>query len=435
MGDEAVTMPEPTAMKTSRRTNANTGMTIGQPGSRTSLHAWIAALATGCALLPAACDGDGGDGGPPSVGDGPVYVVESLIFGEQGRSSYIALLPSLESQPRVLLETAREFPEYAHADSLDGLIVVGSGEAPTLTGYTISDRGEWLEEQTISFARYSSLALAASVFVSPDKAYVPFEGTNHVTWNPATFTLGVEVGAPSGIPLTRGDLAVSRGYAHALRGDTLFQPYYWADESFHVYSPVSQVSVIDTASDVVESVVDVPCPHLHLTTQDEEGNIYFSNGQGSIAAAVLDPDQPGNCFARINAGATTLDESSIVYFRDLTEGREGSNFFYIGDGVGFFNVYHAERDDITPETEFADIDFSASYHLWILDTRTMEARVMDGIDYAGGQFVAFRIDERSYVAIPTADYASTAVYEVFSSGRAEKRFDVQGWAFKMFRVR
>ncbi len=60
---------------------------------------------------------------------------------------------------------------------------------------------------------------------------------------------------------------------------------------------------------------------------------------------------------------------------------------------------------------------------------------MDGIDYAGGQFVAFRIDERSYVAIPTADYASTAVYEVFSSGRAEKRFDVQGWAFKMFRVR
>ncbi len=319
MGDEAVTMPESTAMKISRSTNANTGMTIGQPGSRTSFHTWIVALATGCALLPAACDGDGGDGGPPSVGDGPLYVVESLIFGDQGRSSYIALLPSLESQPRVLLETAREFPEYAYADSLDGLLVVRSGEEPTLTGYTISDSGEWIEEQTISFARYISWALEASVYVSSDKAYVPIDGTNHVTWNPATFTLGVEVGAPSGIPLTRGDLGVSRGYAHALRGDTLFQPYYWADEMFHVYSPVSQISVIDTASDRVESVVNVPCPHLHLTTQDEEGNIYFSNGQGSIAAAVLDPDQPGNCFARISAGATTLDESSIRGYQLLGE--------------------------------------------------------------------------------------------------------------------
>lgn len=422
-------------MKISRTTHANTGMTLGQPGRRAFLRTPIAALATACALLPAACDGDGGDGGPPIPGDGPLYAVESLIFGDQGRSSYIALLPSLESQPRVLLETAREFPEYAAADSLDGMIVVGSGEAPTFTGYTISDSGDWIEEETISFARYSSAALAASVYVSADEAYVPFDGTNHITWNPQTFTIETEVGAPSEIPLTRDDLAVTRGYAHALRDATLFQPYYWADSTFHVYAPISQVSVIDTAADRVESVVDVPCPHLHLTTQDEEGNIYFSNGQGSIAAAVLDAEQPQNCFARINAGTKTLDESSIVYFRDLTDGREGSNFFYIGDGVGFFNVYHAERDDITPDTEFADIDFSANYHLWILDLQTMEARPMDGIDYAGGQFTAFRIDDRSYVAIPTADYSSTAVYEVFSDGRAEKRFDVQGWAFKMFRVR
>lgn len=396
------------------------------------------ALTTALALLPAACDGGSEDPDPPLVGDGPVYAIESLIFGDQGRFSYVTLLPSLDEQPEVLLDDAREFAEYAPADTHDGMIVVGSGEAPTLTGYTISDRGAWIEEETISFARYTSSPLEASVFVDADKALVPFDRINHVTWDPTTFTIGAEIGAPSEIPLTRGEageLNVTRGYGHALRGDTLFQPYYWSDETFDLYAPVSQVSVIDTAGDRVASVIDVPCPHLHITTQDEDGNIYFSNGQGSIAAAVLVESQAPNCLARINAGTNTLDQSSVVRFRDLTEGREGSNFFYIGDGVGFFNVYHAERDDITPETSFADVDFSSSYHLWILDLETMEARMMDGIDFAGGQFVAFRIDERSYVAVPTPDYARTAVYEVFSSGRAEKRFDVQGWAFKMFRVR
>jgi hypothetical protein len=421
-----------------RSTDASLPPTIHPHRRGQRVRAVPAALATACALLATACDGAQDDPEPQLPGDGPLYAVESLIFGDQGRFSYVALLPSLEEQPEVLLDDAREFPEYAPADAHGGMIVVGSGEAPTLTGYAISDSGDWIEAQTVSFARYATQALEASVYVGADKAYVPFDRTNHVTWNPATFTIGAEVGAPPGIPLTRGangELAVTRGYAHALRGDTLFQPYYWADQTFDLYAPVSQVSVIDTAGDRVASVVDVPCPHLHITTQDEDGDIYFSNGQGSIAAAVLDEDQPANCFARIAAGSTALDAGSIVRFRDLTGGREGSNFFYIGDGVGFFNVYHAERDDITPETSFADIDFSSSYHLWTLDLATMEARIMDGIDYAGGQFLAFRIDERSYVAVPTSDYARTAVYEVFSSGRAEKRFDVQGWAFKMFRVR
>ena len=37
--------------------------------------------------------------------------------------------------------------------------------------------------------------------------------------------------------------------------------------------------------------------------------------------------------------------------------------------------------------------------------------------------------------IAAGNYATTAVYEVFATGRAEKRFDVQGWTFKMARVR
>jgi hypothetical protein len=40
-----------------------------------------------------------------------------------------------------------------------------------------------------------------------------------------------------------------------------------------------------------------------------------------------------------------------------------------------------------------------------------------------------------FVAIPGAGYARTAVYEILPSGAAEKRFDTEGWTFKIVRVR
>ena len=150
---------------------------------------------------------------------------------------------------------------------------------------------------------------------------------------------------------------------------------------------------------------------------------------------MLSAAEPRNCFARIKAGETALDTAFTTRFRDITGGREGSNFYYIGDDVALINVYHAERDTITADTTFADIDYSPNYHLWTFNLRTMQAAPVAGLDYGGGQFAAFRIDARTFIAIPSADYSTTAVYEVLPSGAAEKRFDTGGWTFKMFRVR
>jgi hypothetical protein len=390
-------------------------------------------LATGLSLV--ACGEDSKNGSASDDAAAPLYVVESLIFGDEGRASYVSLLPALAKRDKVLLKDAREFAEYAPADAHGGKIIVGSGEGPTLTRFGVSEQGVWSEEETISFASYMSEPLDASVYVSASKAYVPFDRTNHLIWNPETFEIMAELGAPESIPLTRDTLKIWRGYSHVLRGDTMFQPYYWADESFHAYSQISQISVIDTATDKVKAVLDAPCPHLHIASQDEAGNIYLSNGQGSIAAAVLDPEQPRNCVVRIKAGEERIDEAFTMSFADLAEGREGSNFFHVADNLVLFNVYHGERDKLGPDAEFADVDFSANYHIWTYDLETKEAKLMPGLDYGGGQFVAFRIDGRVFLTIPAADYSNTQVFEALPDGTAEKLFDVEGWAFKMFRAR
>lgn len=365
----------------------------------------------------------------------PLYVIESLIFGAEGSSSYVILRPELAPEPTISLADGREFPEYSPADAIDGKLAVGSGEGPSLAFFSISDSGDWTDEATIGFSNFTGEPLAGNVPVGPDKAYVPFDTTNHAKYDLTTFTITGEVGAPADVPLLRDGLSANRGFGQQLRDGLLFQPYYYASQDFQRYGAESVIQTIDTVNDAPMQTEAVPCPHLHIASADDEGNLYFSNGQGSIAAAVLTPGGAPNCFARINAGETSVDPSSITLFRDLADGREGSNLFYIGGGKALFNVYHSERDDVSASSPFEVVDLSSSYHLWTLDLATGQAAMLEGLDFAGGQFTVQRVDDRTIVTIPTADYASTAFYEITPDLVVSKLFDVEGWAFKTFRLR
>ncbi len=367
----------------------------------------------------------------------PLYAIESLIFGmNEGDSStsYVLLLGSLDSQEQVKLDNGREFPGYAPLDAFGGKLYAGSGEEPKLTPFEIADDLAWNELDTVSFSNYTSAPLQGNVLVDSKHAFAALDDQSYVTWNPADLSIGAALDLPSSIPQSRGELTLARGYGHEVVGKSVYQPYYWADKSFQSYSQESQIAVLDASSSKFTSVIDAPCPHLHITTQDESGNLYFSNGNASIPSAVLDANQPRNCLVRIKKGESALDEAFTVDFKDLADGREGSNFFYVGKDMGFFNVYHAERED-KQDPAYGDVMYSANYHLWTLDLKTMTAKIMEGIDFSGGQYVAFHLSDRVFVAIPNGSYTSTAVYEITAAGTAEKRFDVEGWAFKMLQVR
>ena len=368
----------------------------------------------------------------------PLYAIESLVFGmNEGDSStsYVMLLDSLDRSAEVTLDSGREFPGYAPVDSVGGKLYAGSGEAPTITSFEISPELTWKELDAVSFANFTSASLDGNVLVDSKHGVVALGDKNWVSYDPAALAVGDLIQLSADIPETRGELTAQRGYGHELSGTTIYQPYYWSDATFQKYAQQSQIAVFDANKSEFTNVIDAPCPHLHITTADDAGNMYFSNGAASIGSAVLDADQPRNCLVRLEKGATAIDEAFTIDFAYLTDGREGSNFFYIKDGLGFFNVYHAERDELSADTAYSTVMYSSSYHLWTLDLTTMTAKIMDGIDFTGGQYVAFHLGERVFIAVPKGDYSSTAIYEVTAAGAAERKFDVQGWAFKMLKVR
>jgi hypothetical protein len=367
----------------------------------------------------------------------PLYAIESLVFGmNEGDSStsYVSLLDTLDRTDEVKLDTAREFPGYAPLDTVDGKLYAGSGEAPTITSFEVSPDLRWKTLKTISFSNFTSASFDGNVIVDSTRAVVALGDKNWVSYDPAALEIGDLVELSADIPNMRGAYLVQRGYGHEISGTTVYQPYYWSDATFQLFTQESQIAVFDAATSEFTNVLDAPCPHLHITTADEDGNMYFSNGAASIASAVLDDSQPRNCMVRLKKGATAIDETFTVDFKDLADGREGSNLFYVKDGVAFFNVYHAERDDLKADTMYGTVMYSPSYHLWTLDLKTMKAKIMDGIGYTGGQYVAFHLGDRVFIAVPNAAYTSTEIYEVTADG-AEKKFDVEGWAFKMLKVR
>lgn len=405
-----------------------------------TLANWL--ILTGALCSVCGCAGDKADtpqGSSGSANSGePVFAIESMVIAQgegQNSASYVLLTHSLETQEAFTLDSALEIPGYAPVDSVGGRLYAGSGDGPTLTAYDVSEDLGWSEvPPPLSFGNFTSTSLEGQVLVDTTHAFVALNDKNYVSWNPSTLSIGTSLPLSNSIPSKRGALSVQRGYGHETVGNSIYQPYYWSDATYQSYSLESQIAVLDAASSKFTTVMDAPCPHLHITTADEDGNLYFSNGVASIASAVLDPDQPRNCMVRVNPGKSEIDPAFTIDFKDLAQGREGSNFFYIGKGVGFFNVYHAEREDKS-DPAYADVMYSGNYHLWMLDLTTMSAKIMDGIDFTGGQFVAFHLAGRVFVAVPNSNYTSTAVYEVLATGTAEKRFDVQGWAFKMLQVR
>lgn len=403
-----------------------------------------AALQPGCddggATTPESVDEPGGTedgGGSPGVAGGtkPLFALGIETVSLAGGTSYVTFLDSLDAQADVTLAQAREFPNYAPVTAAGGKLFVNSGEAPLISRYAVGDDKSWTDDGSVSFAGYASGPLSQSIQFSDTLAYAPADAATFVQWNPTTFALGaVATLPPQLVPASLGDgFVLNRGYATLIAGDLAYQSFYYATTQWQFHG-TSYVGILDSTSHRWTSAIQVGCPHLHVGSADDRGGLYFSPGQGSVIMAEMQATAPRNCMVRVEAGKTAVDGEPI-YFKDLAEGREGSNFFYVGDGVGFFNVYHREMASPSELQSPQLLALSTNYHLWTLDLHTMTAKPMEGIDFGGGQYQAFRFDDRVFIALPGAGYGSTTIYEVTKDGRAERRFTSESWVYNIVKVR
>ncbi|WP_437753773.1 MxcI [Sorangium sp. So ce1389] len=362
------------------------------------------------------------------------YVVASTILGAEEATTYVSFMSSLDVE-QIKLEDAQEFAGWATIAAVDGMLFVGDGEEPTITRYMAGEGGSLEENGQLSFLNHGiqTAPFYQNYFASPTKAYMQVQANERVIWDPTALELGgtLEIAGP---PPERDGLTLRASLDRGIgvREGRVMTPFYWSDDDYYRFSPVSQVAVIDSEGDKVRAVLDVPCPGLDVATEDEEGNLYFSNWVLTVPETLFEEDAPASCMVRVAAGSETIDESWGLDLSELTGGRPTAAFRYMSDGVALVAVFYSERLGV--DTVPATAARTPNWRLWRVDMNRRSAEPVEGLDFVSGGYYSFRIDGRTLVLVPAADYSSTTAYEIGPTGPAQPRFSVPGWAFQLVQL-
>ncbi|WP_394824529.1 MxcI [Pendulispora albinea] len=383
------------------------------------------------------CSSDNDRNVAPTGGDGvkPLYALASRTITTDSGTTYINLFDSPDITS-VDFKQAREFHGVVGAEALDGKLFVSSGDAPIVTRFGVTDDKVWKEDGSINFATYASkITLSSNAFGQSKKGYMALNVVDRLVWEPDTLTIRSQQIAGTDIVRDRDGLSVRASFDRAIatRDNAVYWPYYWSDNTYYRIAPVSQIAVYDTDKDQLRTVIDVPCPGVDFVSKDDAGNLYFSNWAFATLAPAFEAGAPKTCVVRVKAGETAIDPSFTFRFEEVTEGRQGIAFHYLGNQTALFAAFHRE---LVPASTDPKKALQGNYwRFWSFDMKTQKAKIVDGIDYFSGGYRAERVDGRTFLLIPRADHASTVAYEMFPDGSVKRLYESPGWAYHFFRVR
>lgn len=362
------------------------------------------------------------------------FPTSSVVFGEAGETTYVNVLDSLEAtgpDPRRSMELAGWADVWAH----EGKVFVADGEAPVLTRYSVDAEGALLEEGRLSFQNYGAAltTFTNQLFVAPRKAYwFNTAGREVVSWDPEALVTLSTFALPE-LP-DRGAQALvgpSADRSSVVRGDRAYVPLYWADWEGYDLADDSVILVFDTSSDQVIETIGVPCPEVNFASVGGDGTIYFSNWGFSAVPALLD-DKAHACAVRMLPGSDVLDPDWQLTFADVADGREASALRWLGDGKALITVFHHERVALGPESDRFALTDSANWRLWMLDIDSRVATPLETLGWHAPGLYGARLQDETFLFVPSGDYASTTTYRFSLDGSAQRRWESTGWLTRLF---
>ena len=403
------------------------------------------ATAVGANLLAAialfGCD-SGGSGASPASGDAgsndPLYALDFIVFGtdQSSDTTYVNTFGSL-GITKVDPTQARPFVGDADLATYGGDIFVSSSESPEISKFSVDDSGTWTDEGTVSFANYGVQSVSVqpftNTFVSATKAYLmdPNSGIQ-IIWNPQTMTITGTIQPPSSPAFVRQGYTID-GSPGAVRGNRMYRTVYWDNSTDSSFTTEQYLAVYDTDADALLTLTpEARCPALGgVVTQDEAGNLYFSNWWNDVQATLLDKE-PTNCALRIPTGSDDFDPDWTLPYKSMTGGHEAAELQYIGSGKGVFAVFHDEDVTIDASTMPSDIFSSQSWSWWSVDFNARTAAPIDGLPLMLGGDVADVLDGRTFLIVPTNSWSTAEEYELMADGTVQDRFQIPGWGIGEF---
>jgi hypothetical protein len=369
---------------------------------------------------------DGGDDAPVVEGN---YVVGSLVFGPDSTTSYVSVLADIGAQT-IDYTKAREFGGLVDVWVHEGAVYTADSASLTITKFTV-DGQTLVEGPKVSFAQFgiTDFGFWRNTFVGSTKAYFLNGSESFVVWDPSTMTITKEVALPD--LEAPADHALFPGYsdrATRIRGGKLYQPLYFTKPDYYQVDPASRVAVYDLATDALVGVLEAPCPGLDFSTEDAQGNLYFSSWVFAAGGAEV-LGGADTCVVKVDA----TDAVTVAFTpAELTEGRQGGAFRYLGNGKALLSVLHGEHAAPAEPRDVAAVTNGANWKYWSYDMTTGAVTALDSLDWNSGGTYSYRIGDRTIILVPAGDYSKTSVFDLGDATAPTPLFETQGWSTRLF---
>jgi hypothetical protein len=368
----------------------------------------------------------------------PLYVLANEVYDDQGSTSYINVLTSLDIES---VDRARAL-EYsggrATIQSYGGYLYVAGPETPVIQRFAVNADATLTPAGELGFGNYAFETVVIDdwsvSFINPHKAYL-FNSSDGSTviWDPTDMLILGEVD-PNGFSLVRPPPLALNSSPGAVRGNRLFRAISWDDFDAAKYSVEQYLAIYDLESDaLVELIPESRCPSLgNRVDRDEAGNLYFSNWIWNVGETLL-RDGPKSCALRLDADSDRFRDDWLLPYASVTEGREAAMFKYLGNGQALLSVFHDEDATIDASTAPDELVSTNNWRVWSLDVEAQRAAPLPGIDPMAGAASTFQVGGRTLMLVPADEWSITHVYDI-ADGQATPSFDVNGWSFQLVQI-
>src|SRR5690606_36821017 len=193
------------------------------------------------------------------------------------------------------------FAGYTSIGVADGQLLVTNAETPIIYRFGIGDGLTWQERGELSLLNEGVTDSGFySQYVKRDSmAYAGQDAVTRALWDPVGFAVeGSRMDTELALARDGLDLFVNYNRNYFVFDDRVMRPFSYHDQDWFRWAPDSQIVIYDRDSHAEEAVLEAPCPGLDTITEDERGNLYFSNWEYPALHA-LTGSGAAPCVARV----------------------------------------------------------------------------------------------------------------------------------------
>ncbi|WP_437779138.1 hypothetical protein [Sorangium sp. So ce1097] len=381
----------------------------------------------------------GGNGGGGSGGvSGPAFVVGTRIWDDTSTTAYFHVVSSLDQGTEVDLSQALEVPGSAKLYGFEdiGWLAIGGGDAPTISRYTLDERGALEKGTSISLQPLGVQALWPTLyFVSPTKVYYPDRDNEQlIILNPTTMEVEGRIDLPE---TARQGYRALYGYGSILRGDSLLFSVGWFDwEQNDTVLEETGLVVIDTTTDTLVRVdVDERCGGITQPVETASGDAYFVSSALAGAAHRLERLPTAPCALRVQKDADAFDQDYLQALAELTDGAIAGEPIPGGGDTVFLRVFDERAATIEADSVTWDLTGQKVWQWWRWDTATGEASRIDELSPMTSDVLWFQVDGRVFGTETTDDYAESTLIELTAEGGPKRGLTTPGFLHGVAKVR